>query len=326
MNADFEAEIGAWPAPYHRTPTIARRNRRLALALLPLAREGDAVLVDAPWPAAARDEAAARGVEIVLPGGDARKRRFTPWGWTPSAIAAGERAGAIVEPVPLDVVARVNSKRFSHEIERDLGIAPSGAMLAGSLEELERAVARACPGRGDKWVVKSLFGFAARERVLGRGPAIDPPSAVWAERRFARGGSLLFEPWLDVGREYGVQLRVRRDASVDLLGITRMVTNGAGATTGYLLGDPPPAERAGELEQVAREVGTRLAAAGYRGPANVDALEHAEGLRPLLEINARHTMGLVALAVERELRPAAPTLWEPARIHEDERDGSGSSS
>jgi hypothetical protein len=41
----------------------------------------------------------------------------------------------------------------------------------------------------------------------------------------------------------------------------------------------------------------------------VDALEHAGGFHPLLEVNARYTMGFVALAVERSLGPTAPTFW-----------------
>jgi hypothetical protein len=60
---------------------------------------------------------------------------------------------------------------------------------------------------------------------------------------------------------------------------------------------------------VARRAGERLFAEGYHGPVGIDALETAGGLHPLLEINARYTMGFVAVAVERALRPAAPTFW-----------------
>jgi hypothetical protein len=313
MNADFEAELAEAPAAYRRKPTIARRNHRLAPALLWLARVGDALLLDEPWTDDERREAARRGVDLVAPGNPSAGagRVFTPWGWTESSIEAGERVGAIVEPVSRDVVVRVNSKIFSHRIERERGIAVEGASLAASLDELNAAAARACPGPNDKWVVKAPLGFAARDRVLGRGPALDAPSALWATRRIARGETLLFEPWLEVRREYGVQLEIARDGAVDALGISRMLTNGAGATTGYVLGDPVARERVADLVATAREVGRRLAEAGYWGPANVDALEHAGGLRPLLEINARHTMGLVALAVERELEPRAPTVWRP---------------
>ena len=75
------------------------------------------------------------------------------------------------------------------------------------------------------------------------------------------------------------------------------------------MGSPPATRRLVELERVARSVGARLHAEGFRGPVGADALEHAGGLHPLLEVNARHTMGFVALAVERSLRPSGPVFW-----------------
>jgi hypothetical protein len=41
----------------------------------------------------------------------------------------------------------------------------------------------------------------------------------------------------------------------------------------------------------------------------VDALEHSGGLLPLLEINARYTMGFIALAVEEAWVPESPVFW-----------------
>ena len=45
------------------------------------------------------------------------------------------------------------------------------------------------------------------------------------------------------------------------------------------------------------------------GPVGVDALEHEGGLHPLLEVNARYTMGFVAVAVEKSLNPREPVFW-----------------
>jgi len=174
---------------------------------------------------------------------------------------------------------------------------------------LNEAARRACPRAGDKWVVKSPYGFAARERVLGRGPSVEGAQAAWASKRLARGETLIFQPWLEVLREYGVVAEIARDGSHTVLGVSDLQTNGAGTGTGYVLGRPPTPGRLGELEATARVVCERLHAEGYSGPVGVDAIEHARGLHPLLEVNARHTMGFIAVAVERAMKPAEPVLW-----------------
>lgn len=311
MNADFETELAHPAGTYRRSSAFDALNRRLAPHLLRPARRGDALLLEEPWPDALRDEARRLGIELLSPARTRHQagRIFTPWGWTPSAVAAGERAGAVVRSIPFHVTARVNSKLWSHALEVELGIAQPGARAASAFEELQEAVARACPQAEDKWVVKSPFGFAARDRVLGRGKALEGPQAVWCRRRFARGETLIFQPWLEVIREYGVVLEISSAGECRIHGFSDLQTNGAGTGKGYLLGRPPAPRRVAELEEIARLVGERLFAEGYSGPVGIDALEHKGGLHPLLEVNARYTMGFVALAVERILKPSRPTFW-----------------
>ncbi|HEX7174843.1 MAG TPA: hypothetical protein VF240_06130 [Pyrinomonadaceae bacterium] len=311
MNADFESELAAPAGSYRRPASFETLNRRLAEHLLWLARRGDALLQTEPWSENLRAQSRRRGVELVSPAeaGDQSTRVFTPWGWSPSAVAAGEEAGAVLRSIPFAVAARVNSKLWSHALEVELGIAQAGAALAATFEELQEAVARACPEPDDKWVVKSPYGFAARDRVLGRGPSLEEPQAKWSRRRLGRGETLIFQPWLKVVREYGVVLEINPDGSFEVQGISDLQTNGAGTGTGYILGRAPEPRRAAELTRVASLVAARLFAEGYTGPVGIDALEHAGGLHPLLEINARYTMGFVALAVERSLKPAAPVFW-----------------
>jgi hypothetical protein len=312
MNADFETELSHGVGTYRRLPAFEALNRRLAPQLLWLARAGDALLLPEPWPEHLLDEAAGREVELVSTKNSAKQatRIFTPWGWTESAVAAGQKAGAVVlQPVPFAIVARVNSKLWSHALETELGWAQPGATTAATFEELREAVARACPGANDKWVIKSPYGFAARERVLGRGPSLDGPQAKWSERRLWSGETLIFQPWLEVIREYGIVMEISPDGAYRIQGISDLQTNGAGTGRGYMLGRKPPANRMSELERIAAVVSERLFKEGYFGPVGIDALEHAGGLHPLLEINARYTMGFVALAVERTLKPAKPIFW-----------------
>jgi hypothetical protein len=318
MNADFEVELAhdaASTRPYRRTQAFDALNRRLSPQLLWLARPGDALLYEVPWPKPLADEARGRGVELVSPLAAASGRTpqadrlFTPWGWTRTAADEGLRAGADVRPLDFALVARVNSKLWSHALEVEMSWALPGACVTHTVEELNEAAARACPGAEEKWVVKSPYGFAARERVLGRGPRIEGAQAAWAFKRLARGEPLVFQPWLEVVREYGVVVEVSRAGAHRLLGVSDLQTNGAGTGIGYVLGRPPSQQRMRELEEAADVVCERLRAEGYSGPAGFDALEHAGGLHPLLEVNARYTMGFVALAVERSLRPEAPTFW-----------------
>jgi hypothetical protein len=312
MNADFEAELSVFPNPYRRLPSFEILNRRLAERLLWLANPGDGLLVQEPWPEHLQLEARRREVELVSLKRQKpqQTRLFSPWGWTPGAIAAGESTSALVkQTVPIETVARVNSKVWSHKLEQELGIALPGARLAASFEELQNAVAIACPYPQDKWVIKSPFGFAARDRVLGRGPSLDEPQAKWSRRRLALRETLIFQPWLEVVREYGVVMEIQPDGSSQLFGISDLQTNGAGTGTGYILGRPPDPARRNELENIAGIVCDRLFKEGYVGPVGIDALEHSGGFRPLLEINARYTMGFVAVAVERALKPTAPFFW-----------------
>ena len=297
---------------YRRLPAAEALNHKLAPHLLWLAHAGDALLVREPWSEHLESEARRRGVRLVSPQNSTHlaTHLFTPWGWSPSAVTAGHKAGAIVlQPAAFVIIARVNSKLWSHELEVELGWATDGAATASTIEELRERVASACPGANDKWVIKSPFGFAARDRVLGRGPFLEPPQAKWSERRFVKGETLIFQPWLEVIREYGIVMEISPDGAYDIQGISDLQTNGAGTGKGYLLGRPPSAQRVNELETIAGVVGKRLFKEGYYGPVGIDALEHSRGLHPLLEINARYTMGFVAVAVERNLKPSSPVFW-----------------
>jgi hypothetical protein len=318
MNADFEAELSHHYAgtssqgTYRRLPFFDALNQRLAPHLLWLAKKGDALLSEEPRSEEFKSEAKRRGVELVSQkqAGDFNDYIFTPWGWTPSALAVGQACGAKVSHrIAFSTVARVNSKLWSHALEIELGWALHGATTASTFEELREAIRRACPQADDKWVIKSPFGFAARDRVLGRGPSLEGAQGRWVERQLERGEQLIFQPWLEVIREYGIVLEISPDGDCLVQGISDLQTNGAGTGKGYLLGRTASRPRIIELERIAQTIGERLFKEGYYGPAGIDALEHARGLHPLLEINARYTMGFVAVAVENSLKPTTPIFW-----------------
>ena len=104
MNANFEHELAHRAGAYRRPASFDSLNRRLAPHLLWLARAGDALLVPEPWAEALKSEAARREVELVpLNTLEPQTHRvFTPWGWTQSAAALGEKMGAVVPSISFE--------------------------------------------------------------------------------------------------------------------------------------------------------------------------------------------------------------------------------
>jgi hypothetical protein len=173
--------------------------------------------------------------------------------------------------------------------------------------------ARAIEARVAEWpvwarrsfVLKPRLGTSARGRASG-GAAGDTRWHAALPRLAERGGALL-EPWLARTWDASTQLFVHADGSVELLGTLVQDVTPAGAPRGHRGEiDARGVVTSGlacdaELRAAALHVARAAAAAGYRGPCGVDAFafRDAEGggetLRPVVELNARFTAGIVAL-------------------------------
>jgi len=192
---------------------------------------------------------------------------------------------------PRDVVRRVASKAFAHELALRLGLGPPGTPC----RSVEEVAAHLPEGR---WVLKRAFGHGGRGHFLGAGKTLPPNAPGWIAKSLAPGEPVLLEPWVEREKDYSVQLEVADEPRV--LATLELVTTPLGAYVGNRIGTVAPTV-ARELESVALLVARALHEAGYRGPAGVDAYSSAGKLRPLVEINPRHTMGRIALEIARRL-------------------------
>ncbi|MBI2378281.1 MAG: DUF455 family protein [Deltaproteobacteria bacterium] len=217
------------------------------------------------------------------------------------------------------------------------------------LEGCARAVAELATAHS-KLVLKAAFSAAGRARAWVEGPELDEPSLAFA-RGALKEGPLVVEPWVKRVADFGALLEV--GAKDPVLGVRRFITDAHGRYRGHFLFDPlgafEPEQRAelgrAKLVEVitkaARAVATALARAdclaprdegtprALVGPAGVDAFiyedEHgALAVRPVVEINARRTMGHVALALERRVRPRSAAIWAHVTSSEVGREGHGS--
>lgn len=259
--------------------------------------------------------------------------RSTAWLPTPTLAETSERelSCPLAGPSPEAVVAAVHDKAFALETARQGGLLPARlepllralpveALLDAEsfLPDLEESL-RDWPGwtRG-RFTLKPRFGGSGRGRVGGTAPdRLDRAAIRAALPRLARRGGAILEPWLERRCDLSACILVpppsRNDALPTLLGSLEMIVTRAGSFRGHC-GEIDARGRVYSGHRLDEEVRSssawlagRARERGFFGPCGVDAFtyveEDRERLRPAVELNARHTMGLVSIGLVRRALP-----------------------
>ncbi|NRA43801.1 MAG: DUF455 family protein [Oligoflexales bacterium] len=233
------------------------------------------------------------------------------------------------EKIPLK---NLTSKAFASEVQTEfldslsndqkayLHASAYPAYIATNLEEFSLAYTQLAQ-LSDKVLIKAPYGSSGRHQrkldYLGPIPAND---MNWIKNTLRHQSKLVIEPYLDKVVDLSVQLMIHSDESASVQGVTRFLTHNNRSYFGHVLGQklfacdsevvraihqkPKYGLSNWELlKKSALFVIKKLQAAGYTGPAGIDAFIFKQGkqfyLRPLVEINCRYTMGHCALALER---------------------------
>ncbi len=328
-NFHFEHELTA-VAGWHPSAALRRMSADRVVSWISLAEDGDLIWTPEPisedfWNSLAKQGLPrVRGV-VDLDSVAINVREVVPWGWSARIRAIN---GTTAQPSDSSV-RQGNSREWSFAMEHELGVALIGAMRLERMDDLAEAVRRSASEFGEPvadhaWIVKANFGMAARERLLGRGPTLTPPQQSWLSRRLGADGAVYFEPWLLRRAEVGIQwtLPPLGQGAPKLEGVTPLLCDSQGGYRGSEfsldVSIPHDWQRAVEVcEQVAK----RLQALGYFGPLGIDAAIYEDSagtahVRPLQDINARHTMGRLALGFRRLLRSGERGVWRHGRSAE----------
>jgi len=316
--------------------------------LLPLAagsagapREGEVEENDFAWPAALgpRPEAA---VFDWMPA----EAALVPWISTPGLWARFGADGPPIAAARPEIVARVHDKAFAHRVARGEGLLPAAlrdlvtVFDPAELQDADQATARMAEvlaswpkGLARAFTLKPRLGTSGRGRVAGSAEEVDTPALRGALPRLAARGGALLEPWFARSCDLSAQLFVDPDGGVTLLGTLEQLVTPSGLFLGHrgeidsrgrVFSGNPFEE---SLREAAPLVAVAAAAEGFHGPCGVDAfalrLPDADGLgadgqgadaereilRPVVEFNARYTMGSVTIGlVRRALDPIREPL------------------
>lgn len=216
-----------------------------------------------------------------------------------TAELAGELARAHEIPAA-GVVAEVNSKVWSNDLVQALGL-PGAATVVRSVAELTAAVT----ARGGTAVLKDPFGVSGRGMLEVGTPGRLRRIAGALERQCAAGRrvELLVQDRYACRVDLSAHGVIGRNASWELLGV-QIMSNAQFRYNGSCVADERLVDvlrRRGYFDTVA-EVAGALSARGYWGPVCIDsALLVDDTLIPVLEINARRSMGLLCLTLHRRV-------------------------
>ena len=293
------------------------RSRLGAQLLAPVwqavASADDIILPPDPDPEAARSRVPRldRGMDIEV----------IPWGWDSRAVAFAQAVAARPRAIPDPLaVAHVNSREFACQCETELFPAQNSVWPITSSREfvsttssLENDVA---------WILKPNFSFAGRNCLRGRGMATSQHVA-WLQKRLKTTGDrpafFVLERQLEAVAEFGLQLDIPATGPIRTVGLVRNVVSSTGAWLGCQFAPPGFAEWNLYQEHISRTiscVAQRMQSRGYFGPAGFDIMVYSEKsgtaetrVRPLQDINARWTMGRLALEWQQKLAAGRFGFW-----------------
>lgn len=234
------------------------------------------------------------------------RQNLVAYAWDARADVA---AGMMGLPLPQRTATTLecNSKVFSQTQAAKAGLEPGVfgyACVVESTQQLAQHLLQVPSHVAARWVLKPAQGFAGGGRIQGTGRALTTRGRGRLMQLLQRDGAVVFEPWVDRVLDLSVQVWIPpAPAPVEVVAVTTLNNSPAGRYQGNgdaLELDPEVVEMARGAALVAAGW---LQAAGHTGAAGVDAFTYPDPetgrveLRPITEINARFTLGLLSSSV-----------------------------
>jgi hypothetical protein len=241
-------------------------------------------------------------------------RMGMPWGWIQEAIDTLTAHGAQLHHPPLAVVRQVNGREFSHELSQRLGCAIPGERLCRSVQQVEEALGSFSKG---PLIVKPCHGNAGIGFVKIAHPADASRHRARIASLFSQGQpAVTVAPWFERCADLSTRYVLDPTGVVSEWSCYRTLVSSGGAFYGMLPAEPPPLSPPWhqQLQRISTQVAAALHEAGYFGPVNIDSMvitgsAGEELLVPLVEINARWSMHLIANNLHQQLAPGRCGLF-----------------
>lgn len=249
-----------------------------------------------------------------------------------------------ISSAPAGAVARVHDKAFAHALTESERLLPRDLQHMflvldpellldpdAAIQTMKRTIA-SWPGElGHNFTIKPRLGTSGRGRVPGVDGKVDSAAVRGALKRLAKRGGAILEPWFKRKLDLSAQMHISEEGEVRILGTLEQIV----APSGVYLGHRAEFDSRGrifsggiheeELRETAAIACQHAFAEGFYGPCGIDAfsaeIPDAQGVarevfRPIVEFNARFTMGTISIGL---MRRALEQVKEPLALEPGER-------
>lgn len=348
FNPDSEDRAARWPAPYHPDKERLAIARDLEILVAFLARRDDVVLMRHPASEAHREHLHRRGLALPEIEGLDREGRadakgllasrklngFRPWAPAPDLPQVFAALGSALPGDPA-LLAWDEIKRglFSKAEQARTLSAWMGDSRAATCPESFLAALELYRSEGrDSLVVKRTYATAGSGMsAIDLAPGFSVPARFLGSDAYREGGFVV-EPKHVRVFDFSAQYRIEA-GRIRLVGFVEQIVTASGGYRGsvsqpkfckglradlarFLMEEVLPLYA--DDGSLAADLLAWAAARGYEGALGVDAYIHRTRdarltLRPVCEVNPRHTLGLVAHELRRRVSPGRGIRLEIAK-------------
>ncbi len=248
------------------------------------------------------------------------QNNFSPYeaieSWGASQLIAkwADRHG-LIYPIPdWKLVKQVNSKQFSFENSPKL---PKATLLDS--EKQAKYWMESFPG---KKVLKTCFGVSGKGHLLI--DAFSETAAAFLKREWDKHLPVIAEPWVERVLDFSTQWSIDQERQITYIGATICNNDERGRYRFNLVGNEQGLFQKHQMylsehKHVVVKLLQAIADAGFFGNIGFDAMLYQNGeeicLHPVVEINARKTMGWAALQFQRHYFPNCILCFQYATGH-----------
>jgi hypothetical protein len=322
-------------AGIHYTPPAPVRKMTADLALLPLwyGKDGDGVFTEeteeaarflASLPPALRPAVTPVGTGRFIAG--MGQAEAAPWGLSPHSIHLFETlqpaCPALSVPRREDAYTRLTGRQTAAECLRRIQSLlpqtplPAPPRFCSNTDEIRQFMA-SCP---PPYILKMPYSCSGRGLHWIRHGDLDEQSLRWMKGAWRKQGIISIEQALDKVCDFAMEFESDGKGHVDFKGWSVFDTRPEGSFSGNLLASQAllrkrlssyvPEKQLGEVQEAVITVLTETLGAVYRGFLGVDMLIYRRdgsfSIHPMVELNLRYTMGLVAIRLnDRLVHPLA---------------------